>query len=71
MLAHTAEGYAHPELVPGRGDEGLYLHATLEGEGARRVVLLCHHDTVFPAGTAKARPFSRDGRRVYGPASPT
>ncbi len=56
----------HVELVPA-GDSGLYLHATLEGAGEARVVLLGHHDTVFPAGTASARPFARDGARCYGP----
>jgi glutamate carboxypeptidase len=67
MMAHTAESYGlHPELVPVRG-QGLYLHATLEGHGSTRVALLCHHDTVFPLGTAAERPFSHDGRRVYGP----
>ena len=47
--------------------QGLYLHATLQGRGTARVALLCHHDTVFPLGTAAERPFSHDGRRVYGP----
>jgi glutamate carboxypeptidase len=66
-LAHTVEGYGlHPELVPVRG-VGLYLHATLEGAGRARVALLCHHDTVFPLGTAAERPFSHDSQRVYGP----
>ena len=67
QIAHTLEGYGlHPELVPA-GDEGLYLHAALEGAGRARVALLCHHDTVFPHGTAAARPFSRDKTRCYGP----
>lgn len=67
MMAHTAESYGlHPELVPVRG-QGLYLHATLAGRGKARVALLCHHDTVFPLGTAAERPFSHDGRHVYGP----
>ena len=56
----------HPELVPA-DDDGLYLHATLEGSGTARVALIGHHDTVFPAGTAAARPFSRDASRCYGP----
>src|SRR5262249_15967118 len=30
-------------------------------------VLLGHHDTVFPEGTAAARPFRIDGSRCYGP----
>lgn len=66
-MAHTLESYGlHPELVP-EGDRGLYLHATLEGRGTARIALVGHHDTVFPHGTAAARPFSRDERRCYGP----
>ena len=67
IMANAAQTYGlHPELVPVHG-QGLYLHATLEGRGTARIALLCHHDTVFPLGTAAERPFSRDGRRVYGP----
>jgi glutamate carboxypeptidase len=67
MIAHTLEGYGlHAELVPVR-DRALYLHASLEGAGTARVALLCHHDTVFPAGTVATWPFSRNGDRCYGP----
>lgn len=31
------------------------------------VLLIGHMDTVFPEGTAKERPFSRDERHAYGP----
>lgn len=66
-IAHTLEGYGlHAELVP-VPDRALYLHASLEGEGAASVALLCHHDTVFPAGTVTSWPFSRRGDRCYGP----
>ncbi len=66
-IAHTLEGYGlHAELVPA-GDRGLYLHAVLEGDGRARVVLIGHHDTVFPHGTAAARPFTHDGARCLGP----
>jgi glutamate carboxypeptidase len=53
------------ELVPDAA--GLYLHATLEGNGSAHVCLLGHHDTVFPEGTASARPFRIDGDRCHGP----
>ena len=65
-LAGTAERYGlEPELVPSPG--GLYLHAALRGTGGARVALLCHHDTVYPLGTAASRPFRRDGNRCLGP----
>lgn len=66
VLALEAERYGlEPELVETPG--GLALHATLRGSGTARVALLGHHDTVFPQGTATARPFRRDGERCYGP----
>lgn len=66
VLALEAERYGlEPELVETPG--GLALHATLRGSGTARVALLGHHDTVFPQGTAAARPFRREGERCYGP----
>ncbi|HEU0305231.1 MAG TPA: M20/M25/M40 family metallo-hydrolase [Gaiellaceae bacterium] len=66
VLALEAERYGlEPELVETPG--GLALHATLRGSGTARVALLGHHDTVFPLGTAAARPFRRDGERCFGP----
>jgi glutamate carboxypeptidase len=66
LLAGTCERYGLESELVG-SDAGLYLHAALRGPGRARVALLCHHDTVFPAGTAAARPFRRDGERCYGP----
>ena len=66
MLAErVAEFGLEPELVS--TSNGAYLHAGLEGNGTARVALLCHHDTVFPLGTATDRPFSTTGGRCYGP----
>jgi glutamate carboxypeptidase len=67
LIAHRLdEAGLHCELVPA-GDRGLYVHAQLEGSGTARVALIGHHDTVFPAGTASARPFSTDAAHCYGP----
>jgi glutamate carboxypeptidase len=66
LLGGVSERYGlEPELVPAPG--GLYLHTSLRGPGRGRVALLCHHDTVFPFGTAAMRPFRHDGGRCYGP----
>src|SRR5438270_9306960 len=66
LLASVCERYGlEPELVPSAA--GLYLHAGARGPGRARVALLCHHDTVFPLGTAAMRPFRRDADRCYGP----
>jgi glutamate carboxypeptidase len=40
---------------------------TLAGEGGPMIALLGHTDTVFPIGTAAARPFRRAGDRCFGP----
>jgi glutamate carboxypeptidase len=67
VMAHTLQDYGfHAELVP-VPDRALYLHAVMMGEGTANVALLCHHDTVFPAGTVAARPFTRGVSRCYGP----
>uniref|UniRef100_A0A831X278 M20 family peptidase n=1 Tax=Thermorudis peleae TaxID=1382356 RepID=A0A831X278_9BACT len=52
----------HP--ATGFGD---HLVATLPGDGRRRVMLLGHFDTVYPAGTAATRPLAVREGRVYGP----
>jgi glutamate carboxypeptidase len=37
------------------------------GSGTKSILLLAHMDTVFPEGTAAARPFRADGEWAYGP----
>lgn len=65
-LARSCEAAGmSPELIP--AEAGLHLHASLEGDGDCRIALLCHHDTVFPPGTAAERPFTRDSGRAFGP----
>lgn len=58
------------ELVPVSDREGAPLGpvvvARRPGRG-RRVLLLAHMDTVFPKGTAAARPLRVDGSRALGP----
>jgi glutamate carboxypeptidase len=39
------------------------------GDGAEPIVILCHHDTVWPEGTLARLPFRVDGDRVTGPGS--
>ncbi|MDQ6822253.1 MAG: M20/M25/M40 family metallo-hydrolase [Actinomycetota bacterium] len=50
-----------------RVEGGPALRAVAHGQGRRRIALLCHHDTVFPRGTAGARPFARSGDAAIGP----
>lgn len=39
------------------------------GSGRRRVLLLCHHDTVWPLGALAAHPYSIDAGVLRGPGS--
>lgn len=51
-----------------RTDRGDHLEIRI-GDGAEPIVLLCHHDTVWPTGTLARLPFQVDGDRVRGPGS--
>ena len=51
-----------------RPDRGDHLEIRL-GTGADPIVLLCHHDTVWPHGTLARLPYRIDGDRVTGPGS--
>ena len=56
------------ETIPGRGGFGDHLAARApwggDGEG---ILVLCHLDTVHPAGTLAANPLRTEGDRAYGP----
>jgi glutamate carboxypeptidase len=58
----TCEAVANPTY----GDA---LIARLQGSGGgnQPIVLMGHRDTVFPDGTAAARPFRIDGNQAFGP----
>ncbi|WP_435587721.1 M20/M25/M40 family metallo-hydrolase [Micromonospora aurantiaca (nom. illeg.)] len=56
-----------PVADPARGPLGDVLIARRRGAGTRRVLLAGHLDTVFPPGTAAARPFRVQDGRAYGP----
>lgn len=49
-----------------RANAGDHLEITV-GAGSSPIVILCHHDTVWPAGTLGRLPFRIDGDRVTGP----
>jgi glutamate carboxypeptidase len=46
---------------------GLHVVARSGSPDGRRTLLLGHHDTVFPLGTAAVRPVEVDGERALGP----
>ncbi|MEM7800792.1 MAG: M20 family metallopeptidase [Chloroflexota bacterium] len=45
------------------------LIARKKGRGQGRVLLLGHSDTVFPVGTAAARPLTQEGDKLLGPGT--
>src|ERR1700694_5178475 len=51
-----------------RTDAGDHLEIRI-GDGAQPIVVLCHHDTVWPEGTLARLPYRIDGDRVTGPGS--
>ena len=51
-----------------RPDRGDHLEIRI-GEGPEPIMLLCHHDTVWPEATLARLPFRVDGDRVTGPGS--
>lgn len=52
--------------LPIEGCAGLWV-GQMRGTGKRRIGLLGHCDTVYPDGTAEARPMQRRGHRLMGP----
>jgi glutamate carboxypeptidase len=45
---------------------GRMVRATFKGNGAKRILLLAHMDTVYPKGLLEKQPFRVDGDRAYG-----
>jgi glutamate carboxypeptidase len=53
-------------IVP-EAEAGNHLRAERAGEGVERLFLSAHLDTVFPEGTAAAKPFRIENGLAYGP----
>lgn len=67
-LARSAEllaGWAEADGLDVDVRDGALL--VISTPGAGRTLLIGHHDTVYPAGTAAARPVTRDGDILRGP----
>ena len=63
----AARGWNIRRFPDDRAGDGLAL--TVHGTGRLRVLLAAHMDTVYPLGTAAARPLRREGERLVGPGS--
>ena len=56
------------ERIPGRDGYGDHFRARAPwGDGGPGVLVLCHLDTVHPAGFLKKNPIRTEGDRAYGP----
>ena len=53
-----------PAEAPKLGDN---LVAVLNGKGRGRILIVCHVDTVFPAGETGRRPYTEKGDKAFGP----
>ncbi|MCS6880935.1 MAG: M20 family metallopeptidase [Oscillochloridaceae bacterium] len=62
-----ARGWEVRRFPDAQAGDGLAL--TTHGTGQLRVMLAAHLDTVYPVGTAAARPLRRAGERLVGPGS--
>ncbi|MBS7806997.1 M20/M25/M40 family metallo-hydrolase [Variovorax sp. PCZ-1] len=54
-------------LTPANGIVGPNLKITFKGTGKKKLLLIAHMDTVYPAGTAATRPFRIDGNKAIAP----
>ena len=58
---------ARTERIAGAAGQGTMVRGTLTGTGTKKLMLIAHMDTVYPAGTLATQPYHRDGNRLYGP----
>ena len=64
LQALGAQVRLSPAEAPKLGDN---LVAVLNGHGRSRLLIICHLDTVFPAGEATRRPYTERGDKAFGP----
>lgn len=67
FLAARMRGLGMQVTIFERQTWGNDLYGVLPGDGDRNVLLLGHMDTVYPVGTAAARPLQVQGDIIYGP----
>lgn len=65
-LKELFEGIGFQVEAVDAGEIGFHLSGKL-GDHQDKVLLVGHYDTVFPTGTTRERPFSRQGDRAFGP----
>ncbi|WER49988.1 glutamate carboxypeptidase [Cupriavidus sp. WKF15] len=58
---------AQVERLPATKGPGTIIKGTFTGTGKRRIMLIAHMDTVYPANTLATQPIREEGNRLYGP----
>ena len=61
-----ALGASTERIAPARGP-GSMVKGSFSGSGTRKLMLIAHMDTVYPAGTLASEPYRQDGNKLYGP----
>ena len=64
LVALGAQVETIPANTPSKGD---IIVGRFKGKGTKRILLMAHMDTVYPAGILNRQPFKIVGNRAYGP----
>jgi glutamate carboxypeptidase len=58
---------ASTERIAVARPQGTMVRGSLTGTGTKKLMLIAHMDTVYPAGILATQPYRRDGNKLYGP----
>jgi len=58
---------AQTERIKATRGPGTLIKGMFTGSGTKRLMLIAHMDTVYPADTLATQPYKLDGNRLYGP----
>jgi glutamate carboxypeptidase len=58
---------AQTERIKATRGPGALVKGTFSGSGTKKIMLIAHMDTVYPANTLATQPYRLDGNKLYGP----
>jgi glutamate carboxypeptidase len=58
---------ADTERITATRPQGTMVRGSFAGTGTKKLMLIAHMDTVYPAGTLASQPYRQDGNKLYGP----
>lgn len=62
----AADVYRMEDTPPSPQTLGRMVRATFKGTGTRKILLIAHMDTVYPAGMLAQQPYRVEGNKAYG-----